>query len=142
MALYEELGRILRAEEPMAAVDLYCSYPFSSDHDFGQNALRLAAIKILLGKKMYDDERLKGLLISIGKGFGVKQVQDEVDELAVVGKTELCKDIYMGITGLSEEHSRGFFQMKGWAKVITSAEVSDRTVYRVPTRVEPTGRRR
>ena len=27
----------------MAAVDLYCSFPEGSDHDFGENALRLAA---------------------------------------------------------------------------------------------------
>ena len=73
--LYEELGRILRAEDPMAAVDLYCSFPFSSDLDFGQNALRLAAIKTLLAQKAFDDVRLKPLLISLGKGFGVRQVR-------------------------------------------------------------------
>ena len=80
-SLYEELGRILR-EDPMAAVDLYRSFPFSSDHDF-ENALRLAAIKTLLSQKQFDDERLKPLLISIGKGFGIMQINDEVEVLNV-----------------------------------------------------------
>ena len=122
--LYEELGRILREEDPMAAVDLYCSFPFSGDADFGENALRLAAIKTLLSQKKFDDERIKPLLISIGKGFGVRQVTDEVDVLDRAGKTQLCKEIYMGITGLSEENSRGFFQSKGWARSFTSAELA------------------
>ena len=43
--MYEELGQILRAEDPKAAVDLYCSFPFSAEGDFAQNALRVAAIK-------------------------------------------------------------------------------------------------
>ena len=122
--LYEELGRILRDEEPMAAVDLYCSFPFSSDHDFGENALRLAAIKLLLAQRRFDDERLPPLLVSIGKGFGVRQVADEMDVLDRAGKTDLCKAIYMGITGLSEERSRGFFQSKGWAAQFTSSEIA------------------
>ena len=108
----------------MAAVDLYCSFPFSSDFDFGENALRLAAIKTLLAHKQFDDERLKPLLISIGKGFGVLQVNDEVEALNRAGKTELCKEIYLGITGLSEENSRAFFQSKGWANSYRSAEVA------------------
>ena len=122
--LYEELGRILRQEDPMAAVDLYCSFPFTTDHDFGENSLRLAAIKTLLAQKQYDDERLKPLLVSIGKGFGVRQIESEVDVLSRAGKTQLCKDIYMSVTGLTEENSRGFFQSKGWLSSFTSSEVA------------------
>ena len=129
--LYEELGRILREEEPMAAVDLYCSFPFRGDHDFGENALRLAAIKTLLAQKKFDDERLKPLIISIGKGFGVRQIETEVDVLSRAGKTEVCKEIYMSVTGLSEENSRGFFQSKGWASSITSAEVASGSLPRL-----------
>ena len=108
----------------MAAVDLYCSYPFSSDHDFGENALRLAAIKTLLGQKQFDDERLKPLLISIGTGFGILQINDEVEALNRAGMVEVCKEIYMGITGLSEENSRAFFQSKGWANSYQVTEIS------------------
>ena len=108
----------------MAAVDLYCSFPFRGDLDFGENALRLAAIKTLLAQKQYDDERLRGLLISIGKGFGVRQVLDELDVLDRAGRTQLCKDIHMGITGLSEQNSRAFFQSRGWAEPFSSAEIA------------------
>ena len=108
----------------MAAVDLYCSFPFSSDYDFGENALRLAAIKTLLAQSCFDDERLKPLLISIGKGFGILQITDEVETLNRAGKTQTCKDIYMGITGLSEEASRAFFQAKGWANSYRVEEIS------------------
>ena len=52
------------------------------------------------------------------------QIQAEVDVIDRAGKVELCKEIYMGITGLSEENSRGFFQSKGWARHITSGEVA------------------
>ena len=123
-SLYEELGRILREEDPMAAVDLYCSFPFSPDHDFGENALRLAAIKTLLSQKQFDDERLKPLLISIGKGFGIMQINDEVEVLNRAGKSEACKEIYLAITGLSEENSRAFFQSKGWANSYEVAEIA------------------
>ena len=68
----------MRDEDPMAAVDLYCSFPFSSDLDFGQNSLRLAAFNILVAQKKFEDGRLKPLLISIGKGFGVCQIEHEV----------------------------------------------------------------
>ena len=109
----------------MAAVDLYCSFPFRAGvDDFGENALRLAAINTLLAQRALDDARLKPLLIAIGKAFGVRQVSREVDVLDRAGKTELCKQVYMGITGLSEEHSRAFFQSKGWANSYRSAEVA------------------
>ena len=44
----------------------------------------------------------------------MRQVLDEVDVLGRAGKSELCKEIYMGITGLSEASCRKFFQSKGW----------------------------
>ena len=123
-ALYEELGRILREEDPMAAVDLYCSFPFRGDNDFEENALRLAAINVLLAQRQLEDPRLAPLLISLGKGFGVRQIEKEVDVLSRAGHTEVCKAIYMAVTGLSEENSRGFFQSKGWADSYTSAQVA------------------
>jgi hypothetical protein len=54
----------------------------------------------------------------------VQQISTEVDVLDRAGKVELCKQIYMGITGLSEERSRGFFQAKGWANSFRSAEIA------------------
>jgi hypothetical protein len=50
ISLYEELGSILREEDPAAAVDLYCSFPYSAEADFGENALRLVAVKLMLGQ--------------------------------------------------------------------------------------------
>ncbi|KAL3919884.1 MAG: hypothetical protein SGPRY_005467 [Prymnesium sp.] len=73
--------------------------------------------------EMYEDARLKESLISIGKCFGGPQhVEKEVDILDRKGHTELCKEIYMAISGLSEAESRGFFATKGWAEGYTSAE--------------------
>ena len=36
VSLYEELGGLLRAEDPKAAVELYCSFPFSDSADFDE----------------------------------------------------------------------------------------------------------
>ena len=108
----------------MAAVDLYCSFPFQGDDDFEENALRLAAINVLLQQRQLEDPRLAPLIISIGKGFGVRQIEKEVDVLSRAGLTDTCKGIYMAVTGLSEENSRGFFQSKGWTSSYTSGEVA------------------
>ena len=75
-------------------------------------------------QKQFDDERLKPLLISIGKGFGIMQINDEVEVLNRAGKSEACKEIYLAITGLSEENSRAFFQSKGWANSYEVAEIA------------------
>ena len=79
---------------------------------------------MLLAQKQLDDERLQPLLVSIGKGFGVRQIESEVDVLSRAGKTQACKDIYMAVTGLSEENSRGFFQSKGWTDSYSSGEIA------------------
>ena len=64
---------------------------------------------------MYDDERLHNALIGIGKCFGGPQhVEKEVDILDAKGQSEACKAIYLAISGLTEEQSRGFFATKGW----------------------------
>jgi hypothetical protein len=78
----------------------------------------------LLAQRAFDDERLKPLLVSIGKGFGILQISDEVEALNRAGKVQTCKEIYMGISGLSEENSRAFFQSRGWANSYTVAEIS------------------
>ena len=68
-------------------------------------------------------------------------MQDEVDVLDRAGRTQLCKDIYMGITGLSEERSRGFFQMKARAarrpRPPTAAPPRPRTLYAPPPSSPP-----
>ena len=51
IGLYEELGTLLKDTDPKAAVDLYASYPFSSTADFGENALRLFAVKLMLAQE-------------------------------------------------------------------------------------------
>ena len=38
----------------------------------------------------------------------------QVDLLDRKGFTEVCKEIYMTISGLTEEQSRAFFATKGW----------------------------
>ena len=76
-------------------------------------------------QEMYEDPRLKEALIAIGKCFGGPQhVEKEVDVLDRKGYTELCKEIYLAISGLTEAESRGFFATKGWADGYTSTEVA------------------
>ena len=61
--LTEELGRLTAETDEVAAVEVYCSFPFSTDEDFDQNVLRIHAVKLMLKLGMYADERLKGFLI-------------------------------------------------------------------------------
>lgn len=48
----------------------------------------------------------------------------QIDRLNCAGKTQICKEIHMGISGLSEEDSRAFFQSKGWANSYTVDEIA------------------
>jgi hypothetical protein len=140
LSLYEELaGLLVRAvqpNEPLTAVDVLCSYPFSASADapaadgsggdvppdlFGENALRLSAVNLLLKEKRFDDERLEGLLVAIGKCLGgVQHVEKQIDLLDGAFKTDVCKRIYCAITGLSEEEQRASFQARGWAEAYSS----------------------
>lgn len=127
--LYEELGNLLKVEgEGEKAVELWCSYPFSPPPStFEENVLRLSAANLMVALGMHADEahheRLKGLLIGIGKGFGsTSHVDKHVDALEAKGFVQLCKDVYCGITGLPEEEQRALFQSKGWAPAFSSME--------------------
>jgi hypothetical protein len=153
LSLYEELSQLLARgvdpPEPLSAVDVLCSFPFSpaaaassdaapepgapaaepeprpvdapAEDLFGENALRLAAVRLLLAAKQFEDARLEGLLVRIGQVFGgVQHVEKHIDILDGAGQTEMCKRIYCGITGLSEEEQRASFQARGWAEAYSS----------------------
>lgn len=127
--LYEELGNMLKADgEGERAIDLWCSYPFSPPPStFEENVLRLSAANLIVALGLHADpaqhERLKGLLIGVGKGFGgTSHVDKHVDALETAGFVQLCKDVYCGITGMPEEDQRALFQSKGWAPAFSSLE--------------------
>ena len=73
LSLYEELGRLLTADDPPAAVELYCSFPFGAggagSDAFGENGLRLAAAKLMLRLEMFDDPRLAECLVGVGRRY-------------------------------------------------------------------------
>ena len=112
------LKRPERSDEPAAAVELYCSFPFGAegvDDAFGENALRLAAAKLMIKLEMFKDPRLQECLVAVGKHFGGPQyIEKQIDALDAKGLVPLCKAIYCEITGKTEEDLNAAFASKGW----------------------------
>ena len=88
---------MIAQDDPPAAVELYCSFPYGDDgvdDAFGENGLRLACAKLMLKLEMYKDERLKAHLVSVGKHFGGPQYVDkQIEALDAKGHVPLSQPV-------------------------------------------------
>ncbi|KAL5463422.1 hypothetical protein EMCRGX_G032317 [Ephydatia muelleri] len=113
---YIELGAILNQSEPLAAVDVYCSFPFPSLSAFDDAFLHGEVVRILMNAEKYDDIRLCNSLISLGKAMGIGMLEKTVTVLEAKFKTPLLKQVYAGVHGKpqTDPDLQQFFKFKCW----------------------------
>lgn len=113
---YIELGAILSESEPLAAVEVYCSFPFPSLSAFDDAFLHGEVVRILMSAEKYDDIRLCNSLISLGKAMGIAVLEKNVAVLEAKFKTNLLKQVYAGVHGKpqTDPDLQQFFKFKCW----------------------------
>ena len=113
---YIELGATLSKTEPLAAVDIYCSFPFSNPPSFDDAFLHGEVVRILMNAEKYEDCRLCSSLISLGRAMGIGVLEKHVAVLEAKFKTSLLKDVYAGVHGkpVTDPDLQQFFKFKCW----------------------------
>ena len=113
---YIELGDLLKKSNPMEAVDVYSSFPFSDPPSFDDAYLHGEIVQLLMGSESYDDHRLSRSMIAMGRALGLAILDKNVSVLEAKFKTNLLKQVYAGVHGKNVEDPdlQAFFKFKCW----------------------------
>ena len=112
---YIELGEMLATDDPLAAVDVYCKFPFSAELTFDDAYLYGEIVQLLMKKESYDDPRLLQYMVAMGKVLGLSALEKHVTKLGKF-QTKLLRSVYAGVNNrdVNDIELQAFFKFKCW----------------------------
>lgn len=113
---YIELGEMLAMDDPLAAVDVYCKFPFSAELTFDDAYLYGEIVQLLMKKESYDDPRLLQYMVAMGKVLGLRALEKHVTKLESKFQTKLLRSVYAGVNNrdINDTELQAFFKFKCW----------------------------
>ena len=113
---YIELGEMLAKSDPMAAVDVYCKFPFSAELTFDDAYLYGEIVQLLMKAESYDDSRLLKYMVAMGKVLGLSALEKHVAKLESKFQTKLLRSVYAGVNNrdVNDSELQAFFKFKCW----------------------------
>lgn len=113
---YIELGEMLATDDPLAAVDVYCKFPFSTELTFDDAYLYGEIVQLLMKKESYDDPRLLQYMVAMGKVLGLSALEKHVTKLESKFQTKLLRSVYAGVNNrdVNDTELQAFFKFKCW----------------------------
>ncbi|XP_078590119.1 uncharacterized protein LOC144870215 isoform X2 [Branchiostoma floridae x Branchiostoma japonicum] len=113
---YIELADMLIKAEPLAAVDVYCRFPFTEELTFDDAYIHGEVVRILMKHEKFDDPRLADSMIAFGRVMGITTLDKYVSILDDKFKTDMLKKIYAGVHGkaVDDPDLQAFFKFKCW----------------------------
>eukprot|EP00058_Branchiostoma_floridae_P021150 XP_002606640.1 hypothetical protein BRAFLDRAFT_120093 [Branchiostoma floridae] len=113
---YIELADMLIKAEPLAAVDVYCRFPFPEELTFDDAYIHGEVVRILMKHEKFDDPRLADSMIAFGRVMGITTLDKYVSILDDKFKTDMLKKIYAGVHGkaVDDPDLQAFFKFKCW----------------------------
>ena len=113
---YIELGEMLATDDPLAAVDVYCKFPFSAELTFDDAYLYGEIVQLLMKKESYDDPRLLQYMVAMGKVLGLSALEKYVTKLEGKFQTKLLRSVYAGVNNrdVNDIELQAFFKFKCW----------------------------
>lgn len=113
---YIELGEMLATDDPLAAVDVYCKFPFSTELTFDDAYLYGEIVQLLMKKESYDDPRLLQYMVAMGKVLGLSALEKHVTKLEGKFQTKLLRSVYAGVNNrdVNDTELQAFFKFKCW----------------------------
>uniref|UniRef100_H2YZP1 Uncharacterized protein n=1 Tax=Ciona savignyi TaxID=51511 RepID=H2YZP1_CIOSA len=115
---YIELADLLVRSDPLAAVDVYCSYPSSqaAEDSFDDAYLSGEIVSILMKHEKYEDTRLVEHMVKWGRVMGIGVLEKYMGILDSKFKTEMLKNIYAGVhkKAVDDPDLAAFFKFKCW----------------------------
>ena len=113
---YIELGEMLATNDPQAAVDVYCKFPFSTELTFDDAYLYGEIVQLLMKKESYDDPRLLQYMVAMGKVLGLNALEKHVTKLESKFQTKLLRSVYAGVNNrdVNDIELQAFFKFKCW----------------------------
>ena len=113
---YIELGEMLATDDPLAAVDVYCKFPFSPELTFDDAYLYGEIVQLLMKKESHDDPRLLQYMVAMGKVLGLSALEKHVTKLESKFQTKLLRSVYAGVNNrdVNDTELQAFFKFKCW----------------------------
>ena len=113
---YIELGEMLAKHDLMAAVDVYCKFPFSAELTFDDAYLYGEIVQLLMKAESYDDSRLLKYMVAMGKVLGLSALEKHVAKLESKFQTKLLRSVYAGVNDrdVNDPELQAFFKFKCW----------------------------
>ncbi|XP_066282667.1 uncharacterized protein [Branchiostoma lanceolatum] len=113
---YIELADMLIKADPLAAVDVYCKFPFTEELTFDDAYIHGEVVRILMKHEKFDDPRLADSMIAFGRVMGITTLDKYVSILDDKFKTNMLKKIYAGVHGkdIDDPDLQAFFKFKCW----------------------------
>ena len=113
---YIELGDLLKQTDPIAAVEVYSSFPFSDPPTFDDAYLHGEIVQLLMTSESYDNPRLSVSMIAMGRALGLAVLEKNVSILEAKFKTPLLKQVYAGVhnKNIDDSELQAFFKFKCW----------------------------
>jgi tetratricopeptide (TPR) repeat protein len=113
--LYLQLGALYERADPLAAIELYASYPPPKPGDspsFNHAVLANSAVRLLIDRRDFGSPHMVPQLVTVGKVLGVLNIEKHVQVLDAHNQVETIKEVYEGI--LPDFDQSAFFRQKGW----------------------------
>ena len=113
---YIELGDLLKRTDPIAAVEVYSSFPFSDPPSFDDAYLHGEIVQLLMTSESYDNPRLPVSMIAMGRALGLAVLEKNVSILEAKFKSPLLKQVYAGVHNkdIDNPELQAFFKFKCW----------------------------
>jgi len=113
---YIELGNLYVKNNPLAAVDIYCKYPFDGQLSYDDAFLYGEIVRILMKEEKFADTRLLPHMISLGKILRFTHLEKYVTILENKGCTSFLRELYAGINNkaIDDPEVVEFFRFKLW----------------------------
>jgi len=114
---YIELGEMLATTDPLGAVDTYTQFTSASGSSYDDAYIYGEIVRLLMKEKMYEDERLKGNMVMLGKVLGFSSLERYVGILEKDFKNNrLLREVYAGVNGkpVDDPDLQQFFKFKCW----------------------------
>lgn len=113
---YIELGEVLAMTNPIAAVDVYCKFPFADPPTFDDAYLHGEIVRLLMSNAAYDDTRLIPSMVAMGRALGIGVLERHQATLEAKFKTGILREVYAGVHGkpVEDPDLQAFFKFKYW----------------------------
>ncbi|XP_034040608.1 uncharacterized protein LOC117523257 [Thalassophryne amazonica] len=115
---YIELVQLLEPSDPLAAVDVYCSFPLKAvaEQSVDDAFITGEIARMLMVLELYDHPQLGPSLAAHGKVMGLSCIEKYIDILEGKSMTQLLKSIYTTINDRPEDDQelQEFFKFKCW----------------------------